>query len=358
MCKLEAVSTSILWLRRDLRLHDHPALVAALASSSVVVPVFCFDPRLLHGRHRSAPRTQFLLECLRELDDGLRRRGSRLIVRLGRPEDELPAVARSVGAGTVFATDDAGPFARRRDAVVRRALSGVAVSLITRPGMFVADDPSAIRTGQGGPYAVFTPYHRAWLRAPRREVLSAPSALPEVPGSVESVAVPTIGSLGLADEPAVTDAVPGGESAGRAAMERFIARGLDGYEHTRDQLGEEGTSRLSPYLHFGCVSARELEERLPVGTGADGGLTGADAFRRQLCWRDFYAQVLMAFPRNARTEYQAPVPLARSAGAARSGGSTPGGRARPDIRSSTRRCASSAGRVGCTTVPAWWSARS
>ena len=67
--------TAIAWYRRDLRLHDHPALSAALASHDRVVPVFCFDDRLLHGGHASGPRTQFLLECLRDLDGSLRQRG-------------------------------------------------------------------------------------------------------------------------------------------------------------------------------------------------------------------------------------------------------------------------------------------
>jgi deoxyribodipyrimidine photo-lyase len=158
--------TVVMWFRRDLRLHDHPALHQALRSGSTIVPVFCFDPALLGGRHRSAPRTQFLLESLRELDRELRERGSRLIVRIGRPHEELAAVAPSVGAGEVFVTGDAGPFARRRDALVGEALREAGVRLVTHPGMFVVDDPAAITTGRGDPYTVFTPYHRAWLRAP------------------------------------------------------------------------------------------------------------------------------------------------------------------------------------------------
>jgi deoxyribodipyrimidine photo-lyase len=86
--------TALLWLRRDLRVHDHPALHGALAAGEAVVPVFCLDDRLLHGRHRSASRTQFMLQALSDLDGSLRERGSRLIVRAGAPERELPALAR------------------------------------------------------------------------------------------------------------------------------------------------------------------------------------------------------------------------------------------------------------------------
>ena len=88
--------TTILWLRRDLRVHDHPALEAARSRADHLVPVFCFDDRLLHGRHASGPRTQCLLECLADLDGSLRARGSRLVVRRGHPEVEIPKLAREV----------------------------------------------------------------------------------------------------------------------------------------------------------------------------------------------------------------------------------------------------------------------
>jgi deoxyribodipyrimidine photo-lyase len=179
---------------------------------------------------------------------------------------------------------------------VARALAGAGAELIAHPGVFAGDDPAAIRTAQGEPYTVFTPLHRAWLRAGRRAVLPAPRSLPAVPGSVRSDSVPTLASLGLADEPSVVDPMPGGERAGRAAMERFLA-GVGAYERDRELLTGGGGSRLSPYLHLGCVSARELEEQL-------GDSDGARAFRRQLCWRDFYAQVLAGFPGNAGAEHQ------------------------------------------------------
>jgi deoxyribodipyrimidine photo-lyase len=93
--------TSILWLRRDLRVHDHPALEATREHAEHLVPVFCFDDRLLHGRHASGPRTQFLLECLADLDQSLRQRGSALVIRRGRPETEIPKLATQTKADAV-----------------------------------------------------------------------------------------------------------------------------------------------------------------------------------------------------------------------------------------------------------------
>jgi deoxyribodipyrimidine photo-lyase len=285
--------TSILWLRRDLRLHDLPALHAALRHDEVVVPFFCFDDRLLHGRHASEARTQFLLETLAELDAGLRERGSGLVLRHGEPVQELLRLARDVDARTVHASVDAGPLARRRDRAAADRLAAAGVGLHGHPGLFVIDDLAAIATSAGRPYSVFTPFHRAWLRRPRRPVLRAPRRLPALPRDLDPGRLPTLGDLGL--EQPLSAPAPGGESAGRAAMERFLRRPGERYADGRNDLGHESVSRLSPYLHLGSVSARELESRLGDTT---------DEYRRQLCWRDFYAHVLRHFPENAHREHQ------------------------------------------------------
>jgi deoxyribodipyrimidine photo-lyase len=287
--------TALLWLRRDLRVHDHPALMAARDRAETVVPVFCFDPRLLGGRHRSASRTQFLLECLEALQTALEQRGGGLVIRHGPPERELPALAREVGAHSVFASRDVGPYARRRDETVTRALAADEIEMCWQPGLFVSDDPAAIRTGQGGPYTVFTPFYRAWRALPRRDVLGAPPKLPALPRGLERGRLPRLSDFGLEQE--VSDPATGGEPQGRRAMQRLHCETAASYRGLHDVVGDEGTSRLSPYLHFGCVSARELEHGLPGGEGPE-------AFQRQLCWRDFYAQVLRHFPGNARSEHQ------------------------------------------------------
>jgi deoxyribodipyrimidine photo-lyase len=287
--------TALLWLRRDLRVHDHPALHGALATGEPVVPVFCLDDRLLHGRHRSASRTQFMLEALSDLDGSLRERGSRLIVRAGAPECELPALARELRAASLHFSVDAGPFAQARDRRVREAVRNQGIEFCPHPGTFVVDRPASIRTGAGGPYTVFTPYLRSWLDAPRRAVLGAPESLPELGREIVVSRIPRLESLGLSQE--VPEPVPGGETPAREALERFVRETAGDYDQRSDLPAQGGTSRLSPYLHFGCLSPREFEHRL--GPGA-----GPQAVRRQLCWRDFYAQVLHSHPGNAHAEFQ------------------------------------------------------
>lgn len=285
--------TAIVWFRRDLRVHDHPALRAALAAHERVVPVFCLDDRLLHGRHASGARTQFLLECLADLDASLRERGGGLVVRHGPPERELPALANELGAAHVHFTSDVSPFARRRGERVREAAAGV--ELHGHPGLGAVDDAGALRTVSGRPYTVFTPFHRTWERAGRREVLGAPRELAPLPSRLAKGRIPALGSLGLSQE--VQEPPRGGEREARERLSRFLASRVLGYGSGRDELDEDATSRLSPYLRFGCISPREVESRLPSGDGAA-------AFRRQLCWRDFHQQVLLHFPENARREFQ------------------------------------------------------
>ena len=260
-----------------------------------MVPIFCFDDRLLHGRHASGPRTQFLLECLADLDASLRARGSGLVVRHGPPERELLRLAHQVQASAIHLTGDISPFARRRDQRVARACSEGRVELAGHPGLTAADDVEALRTAKGRPYTVFSPFHRAWLNARRRDTLGAPRKLPPLPSRLRRGRLPGLGELGLEQE--VVDPLPGGEGPARERLRRFLATGARRYGSNRDALAEDGTSRLSPYLRFGCLSPREVERRLPPGEG------GAE-FRRQLCWRDFFHHVLRQFPRNARSEFQ------------------------------------------------------
>jgi deoxyribodipyrimidine photo-lyase len=290
---------ALVWFRRDLRVHDHPALCAALAAHEQVVPVFCLDDRLLHGRHASGPRTGFLLECLTDLDHQLAERGARLVIRHGPPERELPALAGETGASEIHLSRDPGPYEATRGRRVRAALDKAGVTGYAHPGVSVVDDVRAIKTGQGRPYTVFTPFYRNWERVSRRPVLDPPKRI-GMPAKTRHGRVPSLASLGLELE--VAEPAPGGESAGLTRLAEFLDGAVRDYDSGRDQAGTDGSSRLSPYLRFGCLSPRAVEAQLPGGTGA--GAAGGEAFHRQLCWRDFYQHVLVHHPANARQEFQ------------------------------------------------------
>ena len=285
--------TAIVWFSRDLRVHDQPALRAALDTHDRVVPVFCLDERLLHGRHASGPRTQFLLECLQDLDGALRKRGGGLVMRHGPPERELARLAEEVGAGQVHASADVGPFARRRQDAVRRALD---CELVLHPGIAAVDDLEAVRTQGGKPYTVFSPFHRNWLEQPRRELLGAPRKLPSLPSGLRKGRIP---SLSVAR----ARAGGGGSAARRRAGRARAAEPL--HERGRGRLHRQ-PRRPRPGQDLAALALPAL--RLPLR--ARGGGAPARAARaptrsgRQLCWRDFYMHVLRHFPRNARSEFQ------------------------------------------------------
>lgn len=289
-------STAIVWLRRDLRLHDHPPLVAALAVHERVVPVFVLDPALLGGRFASGPRIAFLLACLRELDGALGTCGSGLVVRHGAPAQELPALAAEAGARAVHWASDATPYALARDRRVRAALAEAGVDAVPGPGNFVAD-VGRPRTTAGRPFTVFTPFHRAWAALERRPVHRAPAQLPPLPPRLERGAIPALRDLGLTDE-LHERAVPAGEAAARKQLAAWLAADVGAYGERHDRVAG-GSSLLSAALRFGCLSPREVEERARRHGGA-----GAAAFVRQLAWRDFYAHVLLHHPANREREHQ------------------------------------------------------
>lgn len=291
---------AVVWFRRDLRVHDHPALVDALAHAGGVVPLFVLDDRLLAGRWSSPNRAWFMLESLHLLAAELERRGSRLHLRRGAPEVVVPAFAREIEADDVYVSRDHAPYGRRRDRTVAEGLEAEGRALHARRGA-VVHEPDDVLTANGRPYVVFTPYRRAWEARPRRAILPAPGRIP-VPSGLQADPgqVPTLADLGLPAPTADLALVPRpGETAARSRLERWLsAGGVDGYAASRDRLGVEGTSRLSQDLRFGLLSPLEVVER------AAGESAGRRAFVSEICWRDFYAQVLWHHPQVLRHAFQ------------------------------------------------------
>jgi len=292
------VTTALLWYRRDLRLNDHPALARAVREFDRVVAVFVFDDALLHGRFASTARTEFMLGCLRALDAQLRERGSGLVVRHGRPAEELVVLAGEACAQAVLWTSDVAPYARARDAQVTSALREADVQALPQGGSYVID-VSKPRTQGGQPFAVFSPFHRHWLDVERRPLHRAPAQLPALPSTLRTGRLPSLAALGMNDRSDVEPFREPGEAPARAALARWLDGPVDRYDRRHDALGAPGTSGLSPYLRWGCLSAAECEQRAARRAGA-----GARAWIRQLCWRDFYAHVLLTNPDNARLEFQ------------------------------------------------------
>jgi deoxyribodipyrimidine photo-lyase len=287
------VTVSVVWFRRDLRVADHPALTAAVERGEAAA-VFCLDDRLIHGRFASGPRTQFMLECLGELRASLEEIGTTLHLLEGRPEKQIPEFVEMIGATELYFSRDLTPFARKRGEQVRDALEGTGVEMVAHDGTDTVD-VRPIATQKGKPYTVFTPFFRNWEKVPRREVLPVPKEAVQPADAPKPAPIPTLADLKL--EQTLGDPPVGGEKEAHRLFERFLSDGVDRYTEIHDALGQDLTSRLSPHLHFGTISPRQIEEALPQGEGPEG-------FRRQLCWRDFYSHVLYHFPDNRTTEFQ------------------------------------------------------
>ncbi|MEV4376013.1 deoxyribodipyrimidine photo-lyase [Streptosporangium sp. NPDC049644] len=276
--------TVIVLFSRDLRVHDHPALAAACERARHVIPLFVLDPGIPAGN-----RLGFLAECLADLRGSLRERGGELVVRKGDQVAETMRLAGESGAGAVHTGMDVSTLAHRRQRRLAVECERAGVEFRAFPGLTVVP-PDALRPSGGGDhYRVFTPYWRAWSRQPRRGVLKAPGV----------VHVPEGLSPGRLPEPGheTYELFRGGETAGRRRMEQWLRHCVDDYADGHDDMAGNRTSRLSPYLRFGCVSPLELES-----LAGEAGDTGE--FVRQLCWRDFFHQVTRAFPRINRDDYR------------------------------------------------------
>jgi deoxyribodipyrimidine photo-lyase len=288
------VNTVLVLLTRDLRTHDHPALAAAAATAERVVPAFVIDDRLLACGFARPNRLAFLLDSLADLDTSLARRGARLVIRRGDVAEESMRLARATGAGAIFTSADVSGYARARERRLGAACGKAGLEFRTFPGLTVAP-PGTLRPSSGGDhFRVFTPYWNSWRRAALRP-LAPTSARLSLPSGLTAGRLPRLEEL-TRGRPS-PDLPPGGETAGRARLAAWLRGGLDRYEDTHDRLQADATSRLGPYLHLGCVSAREI-------VGPVQGRAGAEAFLRQLCWRDFCHQVTAAFPAIARKEYR------------------------------------------------------
>ncbi|QXQ15647.1 cryptochrome/photolyase family protein [Skermania piniformis] len=270
--------TAVVWFRRDLRLHDLPTSAAAAAAGDQALALFVLDDALL--RPSGAARTAFLYRCLRALDADL---GGRLLVLRGDPVAVLPQVVEQVGADSVHISADYAPYGAARDAAVAERVP------LVRTGSPYAVAPGRIRKADGTPYRVFTPFSRAWhehgWRSPARTAADTVAWLDptDFPGRVE-----------IPDDPALdAELPPAGERAALAAWRQYRDEGLAEYPALRDRPDRDATSRLSPYLKFGCLHPRTLLAEAAAGS----------VFVTELAWREFYADVLFHRPETARHNY-------------------------------------------------------
>ncbi|RVT84147.1 deoxyribodipyrimidine photo-lyase [Rhodobacteraceae bacterium CCMM004] len=283
----------LLWVRRDLRLADHPALAAAAETGRPVIPVYLHDDAV--AQLGACPRWRLglgIAAFARSLED----LGARLILRRGPAPEALAALAEETGATDVWWTRAYDPDGASRDAAVADALGARGVATRAHPGHLLFD-PEAVSTGSGGPYKVYTPFWRAVkdrdvpapLSAPRR--LAAPTSWPDSDRLDDWAmgAAMNRGAVVVAPHATV------GAEAAEARLDRFVAERIGAYAEARNMLAIDGTSRLSENLTYGEISVRTCWH---AGMRARAeGAAGAETFLKELVWRDFAHHLAHRTPR-------------------------------------------------------------
>jgi deoxyribodipyrimidine photo-lyase len=310
----------IVWFRRDLRLQDQPALTAACADCDDVIPFFVFDDPLLRSRQFGAPCVTFLLSCLDELAGALAARGLALQWRRGNQIDEVVHFVADVKADAVYWNRDYEPMAIQRDRKVQQALMarGVVVHTFKDHVVFEAEE---IGGSTGNPLQRYSAYRARWWtkwHAATTPFLPSPARLrsPRAGASSPRIALPTVEDLGYQ---AVTLWITPGEKEARRRLRWFLDGPVHTYVEGRNLPAIDGTSKLSPHFRFGTLSVRTAIHAA-LGTLATGGrrsrrdvLTWID----ELIWREFFQQILSAFPQVASGPFRGKdgLPRPRPAGA-------------------------------------------
>ncbi|MEN9305977.1 MAG: hypothetical protein RLY76_1245 [Actinomycetota bacterium] len=273
---------AIFWFRRDLRLADNPALLAAFDEADEVIPLFIMDDEISQraGDHRRA----YLAASLKSLNESL---NGNLFVISGNPAEVIKDVMQRYKADSVHSAFPFAPYGEARDAEVKAV--GIQLQQL---GSGYAVAPGRVRKGDDTPYRVYTPFYRAWLAHGWR----APVAAPKNPNWVSpKKADQQIPNWSL---PAGLQIQEAGEKAAVARFKNFLKKAADDYGDARNIPGIEGTSRLSPHLRWGEIHPRTILAAL-------GSSAGHEVYRKEIAWREFYADVMHHNPHTSRDYYDA-----------------------------------------------------
>ena len=276
-------SRSIIWFRRDLRINDNPALLAALAESDEIVPVFILDPTLITTA--GSKRLAYLGQSLHHLDDSL---DKKLHVIAGDQVTVLKDLMKRYSASSVHISTEYEPYGANRDNKIEE--SGIK---LVRTGSPYAVAPGRVRKPTDAtPYRVYTPFYKAWCAHGWRKPAEKPKII--------NVLKPAADDRNFPDWmlPAGTKITPAGELAAMERFKYFQKNGLDEYDQARNFAGIDGTSKMSAHLKWGEIHPRTLLAPLSESKAHD-------VFRKEIAWREFYADVLF-HNQHTETDYYAP----------------------------------------------------
>ena len=306
--------TTVLWFGRDLRLADNYALAAAVSRGQVIIPLFILDDEDSGHWAAGGASRWWLHGSLEALSDALKRRGTQLVLRRGKAEAVIDQIIQQTGATAVYWNRRYEPWARARNERLKQGLTERGIDAKSFNSALIRE-PWAIKTKNGDPYRVFTPFWKA-LRAcgvddivpapPRR--LAAPATFPDSDSLANWALLPRTPDWAAG----LRDSWQPGEKGAQQRLRKFAEDAARGYRDTRNIPGLKGTSRLSPHLHFGEIGPRQVWRTLTAHAAAQAGDPmdgGVETFLSEIAWREFSYHLLFHFPtlpsEPLRQEYRA-----------------------------------------------------
>lgn len=288
-------NTCLLVFTRDLRVHDNPALEIASKNYKTVIPVFVFIQELLFGENSSPNRTAYLLESLDDLDRNLKAMDSQLFTLEGDWVQKVSELALSLKVDAIAWARDVNQFGQDRDTKLKNfCTENEIVSHCVDSHTVVAPDAlSPASSSTPREFKVFTPYYNKWLEVPKRTAFAPPRKL-EIDKSIISEIATTKLEFDSSETSPFRE--KGGETLARKNLNSWVKNDLEKYEDNHNDLAGNKTSHIGSALHFGTLSANEICVKLASKKGSA-------PFIRQICWRDFYHQILFYNPQTENEDY-------------------------------------------------------
>ncbi len=284
------------WIRRDIRLHDHHALSAAIANCDEVQLIFIFDSKILSKLPKNDRRVSFIHESLEFIENELNKKGASIIIRHGDPIEEIPMAMLKYKCDALFFNKDFEPYALKRDKKIKSLIKNAHEYLD-----HVYYEPKRILNGKGEVYKVFTPYKKKWLEELKNEdnqvalYKCALNQFSEVTNKHSLLKFDWMEEIGFEK---TTNALQGGTKEAKKHLLKFEKK-IQDYKEARDIPSIEGTSNLSPYIRHGCLSIRDM-----MRAALKSNSNGAQIWLSELIWREFYQMILFHFPHVEKSSFK------------------------------------------------------
>jgi deoxyribodipyrimidine photo-lyase len=335
----------LFWHRRDLRLCDNTGLTVARSRTQKVIGLFCLDPAILNRDDIADVRIDYMLGCLKQLQQRYIEAGSELLILQADPTEAIPRLAKQLSAKAVYWNWDVEPYAQIRDNKTIKALNSIGIEVHTEWDQLLHTPRDIVSKAKSEPYTVYGPFWKNWITKPKHNPypeFTAAQGLDETEKELAknagAIALPRLQDLGyIWDKDQILEP---GELAAKARLGVFVKTSIEAYDDQRNFPFQPGTSTLSPALKFGAIGIRDVWNAATTAMKAAATIEpqiGIRTWQQELAWREFYQHVMYHFPALADGPYA--TPSKPSPGKPTKPISRPGAKAKQATRSSMPPCA-------------------